>query len=147
MALLIAEATTTAFVAIYFGIAAAIAAVLALIGLPVLVQLIAFGGVAVGGMLLTRPALSRVMGATPVLRTGVDAMRGRHGVVTKPIAELEPGQVRIDGETWTARSYFDGEQIAAGTRVEVVEVKGVTALVIASPSPHEISEQGATSGD
>ena len=50
--------------------------------------------------------------------------------------------MRIDGETWTARSYFDGEEIAAGTRVEVVEVKGVTALVIASPSPQEISEQG-----
>lgn len=147
VALLIAEATTTAFVAIYFGIAAAVAAVLALIGLPVLVQLIAFGGAAVAGIVLTRPALRRAMGTTPLLRTGVDAMRGRRGIVTKAIAELEPGQVRINGETWTARSYFDGEQIDAGTRVEVVEVKGVTALVIASPSPHEISEQGATSGD
>ena len=49
VALLIAEATTTAFVAIYFGIAAAIAAVLALIGLPVLVQLIASAASPPGG--------------------------------------------------------------------------------------------------
>jgi membrane protein implicated in regulation of membrane protease activity len=147
VALLIAEATTTAFVAVYFGIAAAIAAVLALAGLPAVVQLLAFGVTAVGGMLLTRPALRRVAGSTPALRTGVDAMRGRRGVVTKAIAELEPGQVRIDGETWTARSYFDGEPIDAGCRVEVVEVKGVTAFVIASPSAQELPERGASSGD
>ena len=38
---------------------------------------------------------------------------------------------------WTARSFYDGESIPAGTRVEVVKVEGVTALVISAPSPHE----------
>ena len=45
------------------------------------------------------------------LRTGVDAMQGKIGVVTAPIAELEPGQVKVGGETWTARSFYDGESI------------------------------------
>ena len=44
---------------------------------------------------------------------GVEAMRGRVGVVTKPIGELDSGLVKVDGETWTARSYFDQEPIAA----------------------------------
>jgi membrane protein implicated in regulation of membrane protease activity len=38
--------------------------------------------------------------------------------------------VKIDnGEVWTARSYGD-DVIEAGERVEVVEIKGATALVM-----------------
>jgi membrane protein implicated in regulation of membrane protease activity len=135
--LLAAEATTTAFVAIYFGVAALAAAALALLGVGVAVQLVAFGLLSVGALLLTRPALRRAASRPSGLRTGVDAMQGRIGVVVRPIAELEPGQVKVGGETWTARSYYDGDRIAEGSRVEVVRVEGVTALVIPAPSPHE----------
>jgi membrane protein implicated in regulation of membrane protease activity len=138
--LVIAEATTTAFVAIYFGFAALVTAVVAVAGLPVALQLVVFGVVSVGSMALTRPALSRAFGRTAAIRTGVDAMQGRIGMVVRPIAELEPGQVKVGGETWTARSYYDGESIPAGTRVEVVKVEGVTALVISAPSPHDNNE-------
>jgi membrane protein implicated in regulation of membrane protease activity len=135
--LIVAEATTTAFVAIYFGVAALAAAGLAVLGLAVALQLVAFGALAVGALLLTRPALRRAMGRSSGLRTGVDAMQGKIGIVTAPIAELNPGQVKVGGEMWTARSFYDGESIPAGTRVEVVKVEGVTALVISAPSPHE----------
>ena len=134
--LVIAEATTTAFVAIYFGFAALVTALAAVAGLPVALQLVVFGVVSVGGMALTRPALRRATGRTAAIRTGVDAMQGRIGMVVRPIAELEPGQVKVGGETWTARSFYDGETIPEGTRIEVVRVEGVTALVIAAPSPH-----------
>jgi membrane protein implicated in regulation of membrane protease activity len=135
VAMLAVEATTSSFFTVYFGIAAAITTLLAVAGLPAAVQIIAFGLLGVGGLVLTRPALMRMAGAnTPAVATGVDAMRGRIGVVTQPIGELEAGQVKVGGETWSARSYFEHEPIAQGTRVEVVEVKGVTALVIAAPS-------------
>jgi len=135
--LVIAEATTTAFVAIYFGFAALVTALTALAGAPVALQLVVFGVVSVGSMGLTRPALRRAVGRTAIIRTGVDAMQGRIGVVVRPIAELEPGQVKVGGETWTARSFYEGERIPAGARIEVVRVEGVTALVISAPSPHE----------
>jgi membrane protein implicated in regulation of membrane protease activity len=134
--LVIAEATTTAFVAIYFGFAALVTALAAVIGLPVALQLVVFGVVSVGSMALTRPALRRAVGRSSGIRTGVDAMQGKIGVVVRPIAELEPGQVKVGGETWTARSFYDGESIPEGARIEVVRVEGVTALVIAAPSPH-----------
>ena len=51
-------------------------------------------------------------------------MQGRIGVVTRAIAELEPGQVKIGGEMWTARCFYDEEPIAAGSRVEVVKIEG-----------------------
>jgi len=138
VAMLAVEATTSSFFTVYFGVAAAITALLALAGLPAAVQIIAFGLLGVGGLVLTRPALMRAAGAsTPAVPTGVDAMRGRIGVVTKPIGELDPGQVKIGGETWSARSYFEHEPIELGTRVEVVEVKGVTALVISAPTDRQ----------
>lgn len=135
VAMLAIEATTTSFFTIYFGLAAAITAVLAVLGVPAAVQIVAFGLLGVGGLVLTRPALKRMAGAdSPAVPTGVDAMRGRIGVVTMAIGELESGQVKVGGETWSARSYFEHEPIDQGTRVEVVEVKGVTALVIPAPT-------------
>ena len=40
------------------------------------------------------------------------------------------GTVRIGGEVWTARSYDEDQVIAAGEEVEVVEIRGATALVM-----------------
>jgi membrane protein implicated in regulation of membrane protease activity len=137
VALLIAEATTSAFVAIYFGLAAVAAAAIAAAGLDAAVQLAAFAALSVGSLVLTRPALKRAAGAGSGIRTGVDAMQGRIGVVTRAIAALEPGQVKVGGEMWTARSFYDEEPIALGSRVEVVKVEGVTALVVPAPSPHD----------
>ena len=100
-------------------------------------QLIAFAALSVGSLTLTRPALKRAIGSTTLHRTGVDAMQGRIGVVTRAIGELEPGLVKIGGETWTARSFYDEEPIAEGSRVEVIKIEGVTALVVPAPSPRD----------
>ncbi|HEY8860383.1 MAG TPA: NfeD family protein [Gaiellales bacterium] len=135
--LLIAEATTSAFIALYFGLAAIAAAAVALTGLGVVVQLIAFAALSVGSLTVTRPALKRAIGSTSLHRTGVDAMQGRIGVVTRAIGELESGLVKIGGETWTARSFYDEEPIAEGSRVEVIKIEGVTALVVPAPSPRD----------
>jgi membrane protein implicated in regulation of membrane protease activity len=135
--LLIAEATTSAFIAIYFGLAAIAAAAVALTGLGVVVQLIAFAALSVGSLTITRPALKRAIGSTALHRTGVDAMQGRIGVVTRAIGELESGLVKVGGETWTARSFYDEEPIAEGSRVEVIKIEGVTALVVPAPSPRD----------
>jgi membrane protein implicated in regulation of membrane protease activity len=133
--MLAVEATTTAFFTIYFGIAAAIVALLTLAGVGVPLQIAAFGVLSVGGLVLTRPQLKRIAGAdSATVPSGVDAMPGRIGIVTKDIGELETGLVKVGGEMWTASSYFDHEPIKVGTRVEVVEIRGVTALVIAAPT-------------
>jgi membrane protein implicated in regulation of membrane protease activity len=66
----------------------------------------------------------------PRLRTGTAALVGRSGMVVERIANDEGvGCVRIDGEVWTARSYDDDEVIEAGKRVQIVEIRGATALV------------------
>ncbi len=131
------EATTMAFVTIYFGAAAIVVAALAAVGLSPPLQLVAWAAIATAALLATRPALRRAADRGPRLVTGPAALRGRIGVVTKSIGELEPGQVRVDGDVWTARSYMDEEPIPAGSRVEIVDVRGVTALVMPAPSPRD----------
>jgi membrane protein implicated in regulation of membrane protease activity len=40
------------------------------------------------------------------------------------------GTVRIGGEIWTARAYEEAREIPAGTDVEIVDIRGATALVM-----------------
>jgi membrane protein implicated in regulation of membrane protease activity len=39
------------------------------------------------------------------------------------------GRVRIGGEIWSARAYFEGQVLEPGTRAEVAKIEGATALV------------------
>jgi membrane protein implicated in regulation of membrane protease activity len=66
----------------------------------------------------------------PLLRTGTASLVGKTGMVVERIANDEGvGCVKIEGEVWTARAYDDDEVIEAGKRVQIVEIKGATALV------------------
>ena len=64
------------------------------------------------------------------MRTGDGRARGTHAVVLERIANDEVvGVVKIDGEVWTARAFDEDQVIEPGTRVQVVEIRGATALV------------------
>ena len=79
-----------------------------------------------------RPVARRHRRLPPAIRTGAAALVGRRAMVLERIANDEGvGCVKIDGgEVWTARSYDEDEVIDAGERVEVVEIRGATALVM-----------------
>lgn len=78
-----------------------------------------------------RPLLTAKLHQTPALRTGAAAMIGHRVRVLETIDNhAGTGQVKLDGETWTARAYDDDSVIAAGTDVEVVTIRGATAIVL-----------------
>ena len=63
-------------------------------------------------------------------RTGTAALVGRNAMVVERIANDEGvGCVKLDGEVWTARAYDEDDVIEQGRRVQVVEIRGATALV------------------
>ena len=77
-----------------------------------------------------RPIARRHLRQPGQLRTGTAALVGRTATVVERIANSEDvGCVRIDGEVWTARAYDEDEVIEAGTRVQVLAIRGATALV------------------
>ena len=64
-----------------------------------------------------------------VIKTNVDAVIGKTGIVTKTIDSINSkGQVKVDGETWSATGE-NGIDIEKGTQIIVKEIKGVKAVV------------------
>ncbi len=115
-----------------FAMGAAVAAVLSLLGVGVALSAIMFVATSAIVVAALRPVAKRHRRLPPPIRTGAAALVGRHAMVLERIANHEGvGCVRIDGgEVWTARSYAEDDVIEAGERVEVVEIKGATALVM-----------------
>jgi membrane protein implicated in regulation of membrane protease activity len=125
------ELHTGGFFLAPFAIGAAAATVLSLAGVPTVAAAIVFLGASALVLLTLRPIATRHRRLPPAIRTGAAALVGRNAVVLERIANREGvGCVKIDGEVWTARSYDEDEVIDAGERVEVVEIRGATALVM-----------------
>jgi membrane protein implicated in regulation of membrane protease activity len=62
--------------------------------------------------------------------TNVDAVVGKAGLVTKRIAALEPGMVKLGGEVWRAELAGPGDAaLEAGATVRVESIEGVTLKV------------------
>jgi membrane protein implicated in regulation of membrane protease activity len=125
----VGEMLTTSFFLAPFAIAAALAAV-ADVAVGSAAAWIVFFSVALLTFVVVRPIVRSHLKMPPQIRTGAAALVGKQAVVLERIANHEGvGCVRIDGEVWTARSLFDDHVIEPGTVVDVVEIKGATALV------------------
>ena len=113
-----------------FALGAALAAVVSLLGVGAALTVIVFllASAIVFGTL--RPVARRHRRLPPSIRTGAAALIGRPGIVLERIANDEGvGCVKIDGEVWTARAYDEDDIIEAGKRVQVIQIRGATALV------------------
>ena len=86
--------------------------------------------VAVAALLLAvlRPTLLRRIREAPGYRSSLDKLVGSEGVATSEITDGH-GQVKVDGEEWSARALEPGSTIAVGERIEVYEVDGATLVV------------------
>jgi membrane protein implicated in regulation of membrane protease activity len=125
----VAEILTTTLAFGLIAVAALVAAAVGAFHLDLAVQLAAFAVAAGAGLGLIRPIALRHIKQPPALRTGVAALVGRSAIVLEEVNE-HGGRVRIDGEVWTSRPYLDDSLvIPAGTKVDVMQITGATALV------------------
>jgi membrane protein implicated in regulation of membrane protease activity len=126
----VGEIATLGFFLAPFAAGAAVAAVVSAAGAGLVLSLAIFLVIAAGLLVALRPVARAYRKTPPQIRTGTAALVGRDATVVERIANHEgAGCVKIDGEVWTARSYIDDEVYEAGTRVQVVEIRGATALV------------------
>jgi membrane protein implicated in regulation of membrane protease activity len=75
-----------------------------------------------------RPALRRRLTPADRLPTGIKALEGKRAVVLDRVAR-DAGQVKLDGQVWTARPFNDGDVYEPGESVTVVHIDGATAVV------------------
>jgi len=126
----VGEIATLGFFLAPFAGGASVAAVVSAIGVPFVGSLAVFLVVSVILLAALRPLARSHRKMPPSLRTGTAALVGKNATVVERIANDEGvGCVKIDGDVWTARAYMDDETYEAGTRVQVVEIRGATALV------------------
>jgi membrane protein implicated in regulation of membrane protease activity len=126
----IGEMLTTSFFLAPFAVGAAAAAIADAIGAGTPAEWIVFFAVSLLTLAVVRPIARSHRQMPPQIRTGTAALIGKHAIVLERIENHEGvGCVKIDGEVWTARALYDDQVIERGTRVEVVDIKGATALV------------------
>ncbi len=128
VALAVGEVVTTGFVLGPIALAAIAAALVAALGGGLVVQMIVFIAGSVATIALLRPIAQRHLRTPSAIRTGTAALVGARAVALERVDDVG-GSVKIGGETWTARSYMEGQVIEPGSRVEVAKIEGATALV------------------
>lgn len=89
------------------------------------IQIIVFSCFTLLFLIFTRPLVVRFVKHNDKF-SNVNALIGQHGQVLKPISPLEFGQVKLNGEIWTASA---AEEIGENTRVVVVAIDGVKLVV------------------
>ena len=101
----VAEIVNLSFYLFPFAIGAAAAAVVGTGRRAALaIELITFAVLTGVSFTVVRPIARRHINMPPQLRTGTAALIGRTAIVTERIVNDEAvGQVRIDGEVWSAR--------------------------------------------
>ena len=80
------------------------------------------------GLGIARPFALRHVRQPPLLRTGTAALVGRPAYVLEEVTGRS-GRVRIGGEEWSARPYDETLVIPVGTKVDVLQIEGASALV------------------
>lgn len=79
-------------------------------------------------LVLVRPALKRRLTSGQGLPEPVKALEGKHALVLDQVARHQ-GQIKLDGEVWTARPLNEDEVYEPGDQVTVFRIDGATAVV------------------
>ncbi len=79
-------------------------------------------------LLVVRPALRRRFAAGKGMPEPVKALEGRSALVLDTVAR-HAGQVKLEGEVWTARPFDDNDVYQPGDQVTVMHIDGATAVV------------------
>ena len=99
-----------------------------LLDLPVWADGAVFLVVSVLLLAVVRPALRRKLTAGKGLPEPVKALEGKPALVLGRVSQHD-GQVKLDGEVWTARPYNDNDVYEPGDSVTVMHIDGATAVV------------------
>lgn len=113
----------------------AVAGIVVAIALPGVIwaQILVAVVVALLCLTLVRPSILKRLHRGVGFRSSIDKVVGSTGTTLREVT-ASGGEVKVNGEAWTARSY-DGEPIAAGVPVDVFEIDGLTLLVHPTHKP------------
>lgn len=135
---IVVELMTPGFVFLWFGLGAIAAGLLALLGVGVGFQIVAFLVASTALTIASRTIFERFfMRQAPGqgLRTGIDSLPGQIGTVVQASqGALQEAAVKVYGSTWTAYPASGEEPLREGEQVEVDRVDGAVLYVRRRPA-------------
>jgi len=123
----IIEAITLGLTTIWFALAALVMVFLSFLPIPVVFQILIFLAISAIFLIFTRPIAIKKFKVGKE-KTNVDSLIGKHALVIKQITEFERGEVKLNGQIWSARTE-DGSTIEEGIKCEVIRIEGVQVIV------------------
>ena len=128
--MLIIEIATTGLATLWFAVGAVVAMIMDLCGASLVSQIIVMALVSIVCFILCmiwiKPKLESLRKKN-VQKTNADRLIGREGVVIVPLNATEgKGQVKVDGQIWSAKGDQD---FAEGTKIKVLAIEGVKLVI------------------
>ena len=128
-AFLVIEIINVGFLMFWFAVGALAAMVVSFFTSNVVIQSAVFIVVSTVLLFATKPLVNKILPKEPKIKTNSFSIEGKTGIVTIDINPSEgSGQVRIDGEAWSAKS-SDNTYISKDTEIMVEKIEGVKAIV------------------
>jgi len=121
------EVFTFGLTTVWFAIAALVMVFLSFLPIPLIVQILVFLVISSLLLFFTRPLVKEKLKIGKE-KTNADSLIGKHALVVKTIGEFERGEVKINGQIWSARSE-DNTNIIEGSKCEILRIEGVQLIV------------------
>lgn len=127
--LLLIEILTLGLTTIWFAVGALAAFLLALVQVPLMIQIVVFIVVSVVMLVFTRPIMTKYLNKKTT-KTNAESLVGRKARVLIPINNLKSeGQVMVNGMEWTACSTKDEVTFQKDEMVRIAGISGVKLIV------------------
>lgn len=126
---LILEIITVGFLVFWFAVAALVVCLLSLFIDSVIAQFAIFIILSTALIFLTRPLAEKLNKKDNII-TNSNSIIGKEAIVKKEITNISSGQIKINGDIWTATLDSEYSNIVPEcSTVEVVKIDGVKAIV------------------
>ena len=122
----IGEIITVGFLVFWFGVGALIAMIVSFFTSNIIIQTTVFVISSAILLLATKPFVKKFVDVKPT-KTNAFSIIGKKALVTKEINSHSVGQIKINGEVWSAESQ-DNDTIEEGSEVEILGINGVKAI-------------------
>ena len=127
--LLLIEIFTLGLTTIWFAAGALAAFLMAVLNLPMMVQVIVFLAVSILMLVFTRPIMMKHLNAKTT-KTNAESLVGGKARVLIPVNNLKSeGQVMVNGMEWTARSTKDEVTFQKDEMVRIAGIAGVKLMI------------------
>ncbi len=124
----VCEALTTQLVSVWFVIGAVCAAFTTVFTPSVPIQSAVFLIVSLLALVITRPLVKKHRKKVGAVGTNADRLIGKNGVLLTDLQDSESvGQVKVEGEIWSAKS--SDAPLEKDTKIKVLSIEGVKMIV------------------